>query len=96
MEYNAYTYIIASPSDVLYIGVTSDLIRRIGEHKEGKIEWFSKKYGCKRLLYYEYSNYIQNAIAREKELKWWNRKKKIELIETLNPTWRDLYDDIIS
>jgi putative endonuclease len=96
MEYNAYTYIVASPSDVLYIWVTNDLQRRISEHKEWKIEWFSKKYGCKKLIYYEYTPYIYNAIEREKELKWWNRKKKIELIETINPSWKDLYNDIIS
>ena len=96
MDYQYYTYIVASPSDVLYIWMTNNLQRRIEEHKEWKIEWFSKKYHCNRLVYYESTKYVYEAIAREKQLKWWLRQKKIELIETINPKWKDLYKDIIS
>ncbi len=96
MENNYYTYIVSSPSDVLYIGMTNNLIRRMQEHKEWKTEWFSKKYGCTRLVYYEHTKYVQEAISREKVLKWWNRKKKIELIQSKNPEWKDLYESIIS
>ncbi len=95
MEYHFYTYIVASESGVLYIGMTNDLRRRISEHKEWKIEWFSKKYDCKKLIYYEHTPYIYNAIEREKELKWWIRKKKVDLINTINPEWREIYDDLI-
>ena len=95
MEYNFYTYITANPSGVLYIWMTNNLLRRITEHKEWKLEGFTKKYNCNKLVYFEYTKYIYNAIAREKELKWWNRKKKIRLIETLNPAWKDLYNELI-
>ncbi len=84
-EYNFYVYITASPTGTLYIGMTNDLIRRIAEHKEGKIEGFSKKYSCKKLVYYEHYSDIYVAINREKQLKKWNRKKKENLIKTLNP-----------
>ena len=95
MEKQYSIYIIASPSDVLYIWVTNNLIRRIQEHRKWSIEWFSKKYWCTRLVYYESWKYIYDAIAREKELKGWGRKKKIELIATMNPKWKDYYDEII-
>ena len=87
---------MASESGTLYIGMTNDLIRRVSEHKEGKTEGFTKKYTCSKLVYYESTRYVYNAIEREKELKDWNRKKKEELIRTINPTWRDLYGDILS
>ena len=87
---------MASESGTLYIGMTNDLIRRVSEHKEGKIEGFTQKYECTKLIYYESMKYVYNAIEREKELKDWNRKKKEELIRTINPTWRDLYGDILS
>ena len=76
---------------MLYIGVTNNLIRRITEHKEGRIEGFTKKYRCKILVYYEYFSDIRAAIKREKEIKKWSRLKKEQLIETINPDWNDLY-----
>lgn len=91
-EYQFYTYIMASNSGTLYIGMTNNLQRRVQEHKSWKIEWFSKKYKCHKLVYFESTKYVSNAIEREKELKDWNRKKKEELIKTMNPTWKDLSD----
>lgn len=96
MEYNFYTYIMASDSGTLYIGMTNNLIRRVREHKEGKIEWFSKKYKCHKLVYFEETKYAYSAIEREKELKDWSRKRKEELIQERNPYWKDLYDEIVS
>jgi putative endonuclease len=83
-------YIMASLSGVLYIGVTSDLQTRVRQHKAGTFEGFSKKYRCHRLVYYERYDYIQAAIGREKQLKGLTRKKKIALIESMNPRWHDL------
>lgn len=80
----------------LYIGVTNDLIRRAYVHKQGIIEGFTKKYGLKKLLYFEVFNSIKDAIAREKQLKHWNRAWKLELIKKINPDIRDLYDSIVS
>jgi putative endonuclease len=85
-------YIMASRSGVLYIGVTSDLQTRVRQHKAGAFEGFSKKYRCHRLVYYERYDYIQAAIGREKQLKGIVRKKKIALIESVNPRWEDLSD----
>lgn len=93
---NAYVYILASQRNgTLYIGVTNNIIRRIFEHKNGLIEGFSKKYKINRLVYYETYNEIQTAIVREKELKGWLRKRKIELIEQQNPNWIDLYEELV-
>ena len=85
-----YIYIVASVTGTLYIGVTNDIARRISEHQQGLFEGFTKKYGCKKLVYYENYSDINQAISREKELKKWNRNKKQELIKTLNPHWSDL------
>jgi len=85
-----YTYIMGSHTGTLYIGVTSDFDNRIREHKNGAYEGFSKKYGCTRLLYYEKYDDIRTAIAREKQLKGWRREKKVALIQSMNPGWRDL------
>ena len=85
-----YTYIIGSHTGTLYIGVTSDLYVRIQQHRNGTYPGFSKTHGCNRLLYYEHFEDILTAIAREKQLKGWIRSKKIKLIETINPTFRDL------
>lgn len=91
-----YIYILASKKNgTLYIGMTSNLIRRVYEHKEGFIEGFTKKYNVKTLVYFEATNDINSAIAREKRLKKWNRQWKIELIEKTNPNWKDLYFDLI-
>ncbi len=94
-KHRYYVYIIASKKyGVLYIGVTNDLPRRAVEHKEGLIEGFSKTYHVKRLVYVEAFDYIDQAIHREKCLKRWKRDWKIELIEKVNPEWKDLYEDI--
>ncbi len=94
-QHNYYVYILASKKyGILYIGVTNDLARRVNEHKEGLIEGFSKKYQVKLLIYAKTFNYIDHAIQREKCLKRWKRDWKIELIEKMNPDWKDLYEDI--
>ena len=94
---DGYVYILASDRNgTLYIGVTSDLIRRIFEHREGVVEGFTKTYEVKRLVYFEQFDDIQTAIQREKNLKRWNRAWKIELIESANPDWDDLYTTIIA
>ncbi len=85
-----YTYIMGSTSGTLYIGVTSDLDTRILQHKNGTFEGFSKTYGCTRLLHVETYDDIRTAIAREKQLKGWRRQKKLDLIRTANPTFKDL------
>ena len=91
-----YVYILASKKDgVLYVWVTNDLARRIYEHKEWMVDSFTKKYFVKKLVYYEECSTIESAILREKQLKWGSRKSKIELIESINKTWKDLYEDII-
>ena len=95
-DYQFYTYIMASASGTLYVGMTNNLQRRVQEHKEWKIEWFSKKYKCYKLIYCESTQYIYNAIEREKEIKDWNRQKKEELIKTMNPTWSDLSWTLLS
>ncbi|WP_346894063.1 GIY-YIG nuclease family protein [uncultured Roseibium sp.] len=90
----AYVYILASDRNgTLYIGVTSDLPRRMYEHKNGLLDGFSKTYGITRLVYVEEHDRIDEAIAREKQLKRWNRAWKIDLIENSNPGWRDLTED---
>jgi putative endonuclease len=83
-------YIMASHSGVLYIGITSDLQHRVWQHKNGVFEGFSKKYKCHRLVYYEQYDSVHAAIGREKQLKGFTRKKKIALIESMNPRWQDL------
>jgi putative endonuclease len=95
MEYQFFTYIVSSESAVLYVWMTNNLLRRIQEHKEGVIEGFSKKYWCKKLVYYETTKYIYNAIEREKEIKWWRREKKVVLIESRNPGWKELYNGLV-
>jgi putative endonuclease len=90
-----YVYILASgPRGTLYIGVTKDLIKRVYEHRQGIGSEFTKKYSVHRLVYYEDTTDIEVAIAREKQLKKWNREWKIELIISMNPQWKDLYEDI--
>ena len=92
-EYNFYVYIVASLSKTLYIGITNNIRRRSHEHSKGSIEGFSKKYSCNYLIHYEHYNLIEDAIGREKQLKKWNRNKKVALIEKNNPDWKDLSDD---
>ncbi|NQU83337.1 MAG: GIY-YIG nuclease family protein [Parcubacteria group bacterium] len=88
-QHNYYVYILSSNSGTLYIGVTNDIERRVSEHKQGLIKGFTKKYNCKKLVYYEDYTDIKQAITREKQLKKWSRNKKQNLIKTLNPTWKD-------
>lgn len=90
LQYRYWVYIMASASGTLYIGITNDIKRRVFEHKEGLKDGFSKKYGCTKLVYCEETNDVNAAIAREKQLKNWRRDKKIVLIRSINPGWRDL------
>jgi putative endonuclease len=88
-------YILASkPNGTLYVGVTSDLIRRVWEHKTGEIDGFTKNYGVKTLVYFEMHAEMPDAIVREKQIKKWRRAWKLDLIRRGNSTWRDLYDEI--
>ena len=90
-----YVYILASRiSGTLYIGVTNDLVRRVGEHKLKIAESFTKKHEVSRLVYFEVFDQIEHAIQREKRLKKWPRAWKISLVEKQNPDWIDLYPDI--
>ena len=85
-------YILSSISKVLYIGVTSNLQKRVWEHKEKLVDGFTKKYNVDLLIYFEQTEDVTSAIAREKQLKKWSRRKKIRLIEKLNPgSWEDLF-----
>jgi len=95
MSSGRYAVYIATNKNqsVLYTGVTSDLQQRIYQHKQKVVKGFTKRYNVSQLVYYELFNDIQEAIAREKQIKGGSREKKIELIEHLNPSWRDLYDD---
>ena len=79
----------------LYTGVTSNLVKRVYEHKEGVVPGFTKKYDCKQLVYYETHESMDNAITREKQIKSGSRDKKLALIESMNPEWNDLYEEII-
>ena len=88
-----FTYIVASRSRTLYIGVTSDLRRRVFEHKLKLREGLTSRYNCSRLVWFEQSNDVSVAIQREKELKGWLRSKNIALIQASNPTWEDLSAD---
>jgi len=89
-------YMLASQRNgTLYIGVTSDLIKRVWEHKQDFVEGFSKKYGVHDLVWYEQHEDMPTAIAREKALKKWKRAWKLELIEKVNPEWKDLYEELV-
>ncbi len=79
----------------LYIGVTSNLLKRAWEHKNDLVEGFTKKYGVHRLVYYEMHESMESALHREKQLKKWNRAWKLDLIEKQNPDWRDLWEGIL-
>ena len=79
----------------LYIGVTSDIIKRIYEHKNSLTDGFTKTYNLKKLVYYEVYDDISEAIKREKQLKNWKRDWKLELVNKMNSDWNDLYDDIV-
>ncbi len=92
----SYIYIITNKENgTLYTGVTSNLVRRIYEHKNKLIECFSKKYDLTKLVYYEIYDSMENAIKREKQMKGGSRKKKLDLINGFNKSWEDLYEQII-
>ncbi len=89
-------YLLASQRNgTLYLGVTSDLVRRVREHKEGTYPGFSQRYGVDRLVWFEEHPRIADAIVREKQLKKWRRAWKLELIEASNPGWQDLYERVV-
>ena len=92
-EHRYWVYIMASESGTLYLGMTGNLEGRVRDHKEGRLEGFSKKYDCHKLLWFEEGQYVNDIIAREKKIKKWSRKKKCELIKEMNPTWKDLAED---
>jgi len=95
MQKNFTVYILASKRNgTLYIGVTSDLVKRVWEHKNHLVEGFTKKYGVDKLVYHETHETAESAIAREKKMKKWNRAWKIRLIEKDNPDWHDLYEEL--
>ena len=88
-------YIMASKRNgTLYVGVTADLSRRVFEHREGVQDGFTKRYGCKRLVWFERYDLIVDAILREKQIKAGSRRAKLDLIEALNPSWDDLYEGL--
>ena len=95
MQY--YVYILTNAhKNVIYTGVTNDLIRRVYEHKNHFDKGsFTSRYNVEQLVYYEVTTDVESAITREKQIKGWNRKRKNALVETMNPTWRDLYQEIL-
>lgn len=95
LDRNYAVYLLASrPRGTLCVGVTPDLVRRVWEHRQGLVEGFTKKYRVKSLVWFEQTESIEAAIAREKQIKKWNRAWKVELIEKTNPAWRDLFPEI--
>ena len=94
---NYYVYILASATNyTVYIGVTSDLIRRVYEHREHLVpDSFTSKYDVYKLVYFEQTNDVKAALEREKQLKGWRRSKKNALIESMNPEWKDLYPELL-
>jgi putative endonuclease len=96
MDKDSYVYIMASARyGTLYIGVTADLLKRVWQHREGVADGFTKQYRIKQLVWFETHGDITIAIQREKILKKWSRKAKIELIQKENPYWRDLYPELL-
>ncbi len=87
-------YILTNKSGTLYIGVTSNLSRRIWEHKNKVVEGFTEKYNINKLVYFEQTENVMSALEREKQLKRWGRQKKIDLISKMNPEWEDLYNNL--
>jgi putative endonuclease len=95
MSYEYYVYIVTNfTNTTLYIGVTNNLKRRIAEHKSGLVEGFTKKYKLTKLVYFERFTDVRYAIQREKQLKAGSRKKKLELINSINSEWKDIFDEL--
>jgi putative endonuclease len=91
-----WVYLLASKRNgTLYLGSTRNLVQRIHQHREGLVEGFSKQYGVKMLVWFEPHGSVMSMATRERQLKEWKRAWKVDLIESTNPTWRDLFDDII-
>ena len=90
-----YVYILTNkPMGTLYIGVTSDLVRRVEQHRSGAVSGFAKRYNCRRLVWFEQFEDIQDARGFERQMKKWNRAWKVHRIVTANPQWRDLADEL--
>ena len=89
-----YVYIMASHSRVIYVGMTNDLQRRVAQHQQKLVEGFTQKYNVTRLVYYEMTEDVHAVLAREKQIKSWRRSKKVALIESVNPSWKDLVDEL--
>lgn len=97
MKECCYIYIMASKRNgTLYIGVTTDLIKRVYEHKNNLVKGFTEKYAVHDLVYFEETGDLESAIAREKQMKAWKRKWKLDLIELKNLNWKDLYQDLLN
>ena len=95
-DYNFWVYIVTNLHEsVFYVGMTNDLARRVSEHRSGEVPGFTSAYRCRKLIYYEHRTDVQDATAREKQLKKWSRQKKLELIATLNSRWRDLAPEVL-
>ena len=94
-EYEYYVYLLTNWNNkVIYVGVTNNLARRIYEHQNKKVKGFTQKYNLNKLVYYEKTNDIMDALEREKEIKKWRREKKNELVHSLNPKWKDLSTEV--
>jgi putative endonuclease len=95
MDYQYFVYLMTNKNNtVIYTGVTNDLKRRVYEHKEKLIDGFTKKYNVNKLVYFEFTSDINSAIQREKQIKAGSRQKKIDLINSMNKEWKDLFNDI--
>jgi putative endonuclease len=95
-DHNFWFHIVTNEHDsILYTGMTNDLARRISERRAGEIRGFAADYRCRKLIYHEHCTDVRDAIAREKQLTKWSRAKKVALIATLNPRWKDLAPDIL-
>jgi len=96
VEKSGFVYIMANGRNgTLYIGVTSNLIQRVWQHREGLADGFTKKYGCKTLVWYQHHDEIETAISREKQMKEWKRRWKLRAIEEMNPDWTDLFESLM-
>ena len=88
-----YVYIMSNDRGTMYIGITNDLERRLAEHRTGLIDGFTRQYKLTKLVYFETASEVRDAIAREKQIKGWGRSKKLALVWSVNPNWRDLSED---